>query len=118
MNIFHLDKLHVIPCEFNFRPDHCMYMQVCKAATGIRILHGNRGYFHVDKQPVFSAVYSAVEYYRLGTGMMRNFVKPLDEALADETVQKTNCGKAVDNVLAISKRLYADEDYSYYQEKI
>lgn len=57
---FHPDKLFVFNCEWNYRPDHCMYMSVCKAPSGVKIVHGNRGYFHSDKQPVFSAVYNTV----------------------------------------------------------
>jgi len=58
---FYPDKLYQYPCEWNYRPDHCMYMSVCKTAekNGIQIVHGNRGVLHNDKQPTFKAVYEA-----------------------------------------------------------
>jgi len=57
------DKLYVYPCRYNYRPDHCMYMSVCKSAEsqGVAVLHGSRGSFHAEKQPAFRAIYRAVE---------------------------------------------------------
>lgn len=55
------DKLYIFGCEWNYRPDHCMYSSTCSNAErfGASILHGSRGYFHADKQPTFKAVYDA-----------------------------------------------------------
>ena len=55
------DKLYIFGCEYNLRPDHCMYTSVCKTAEkfGVQIVHGNRGVFHKDKQPAFKAIYQA-----------------------------------------------------------
>ena len=55
------EHLYVYPCHFNYRQDHCMYGNKCKDAEqeGIRILHGNRGTYHNDKQPEFKSVYEA-----------------------------------------------------------
>ena len=38
-----------------------MYMSVCKTAEskGVKVIHGNRGVFHKDKQPAFKAIYQA-----------------------------------------------------------
>jgi len=60
---FHPEKLYVYPCNYNYRPDHCMYMSVCKPAekNGVYVLHGNRGSFHSEKQPAFKAIYTVVE---------------------------------------------------------
>lgn len=58
---FHRDKLYVFPCQFNYRADHCMYMNVCDAPDGVQILHGNRGYFHSLSQPIFKKIYSTIE---------------------------------------------------------
>ena len=55
------DQLYVYPCEWNYRPDHCMYMSVCKdiETRGISVLHGCRRVMHNEKQPAFKAVYTA-----------------------------------------------------------
>ncbi|TRZ26667.1 hypothetical protein HGM15179_000438 [Zosterops borbonicus] len=57
------ESLYVFPCQWNYRPDHCIYGSNCKAAEeeGIFILHGNRGVYHDDKQPTFRAVYEAIK---------------------------------------------------------
>lgn len=54
--------LYIFPCQWNYRPDHCMYGSNCKAAEeeGVSILHGNRGVYHDDKQPAFRVVYDAI----------------------------------------------------------
>ena len=57
-----VEKLRVLPCQWNYRPDHCMYGSVCKTAEteGVFIVHGNRGYYHNDKQPAFKAIYQSI----------------------------------------------------------
>lgn len=57
------DKLYLYSCRYNFRPDHCMYMSVCKPAEreGVAVIHGSRGFFHSEKQPAFQAIYRAFE---------------------------------------------------------
>lgn len=67
----HPAMLYLFGCNWNYRPDHCVYASVCKAAAvedkagkgnaeGIRLVHGNRGVFlHDDKQPEFRALYLA-----------------------------------------------------------
>lgn len=89
----HPDKLFVYPCEWNFRPDHCMYSSVCNTAEdeGVAIVHGSRGVFHNDKQPAFRALYEAVLEYRFEEDYSEYFLKPL-KARLKETVH-TNCGK-------------------------
>lgn len=113
---FHPDKLYVFPCQFNYRPDHCMYMSVCKAQNGVQILHGNRGYFHADKQPVFSIIYRLIEEYQLGMDVYRHLLMPLESALADETVQKTNCGKVSDLFLVRMKEVFKETADYYYSQ--
>jgi len=58
-----VDLLYQYSCEWNYRPDHCMYMSNCHAAElhGVSVLHGCRRAFHIDKWPVFRAIYQAVE---------------------------------------------------------
>lgn len=53
----------MFPCQWNYRPDHCIYGSNCQQAEqeGVFILHGNRGVYHDDKQPAFRAVYEAIQ---------------------------------------------------------
>lgn len=57
------ESLYVFPCQWNYRPDHCIYGSNCQQAEqeGVFILHGNRGVYHDDKQPAFRAVYQAIQ---------------------------------------------------------
>ncbi|XP_064082871.1 glucoside xylosyltransferase 2-like [Macrobrachium nipponense] len=90
---YHPDKLYVYGCEYNLRPDHCMYMSVCKAAEkkGVYVLHGNRGTFHSDRQPAFRAVYRAWEEYHLGEDLRQDLYYPMQRYLLK--VSNTTCGK-------------------------
>ena len=56
---FHTEGLLTFPCEWNTRPDHCMYGMHCQSSNsnGASIIHGNREVFHNEKQPAFKAVY-------------------------------------------------------------
>lgn len=69
INIFFAESpemLYVFSCDWNFRPDHCMYGSNCKAAeeSGVSIVHGNRRAFHDGKQPTFKAVYDAFAQHK------------------------------------------------------
>ncbi|XP_065163039.1 glucoside xylosyltransferase 2-like [Atheta coriaria] len=90
---FHPDKLFIYPCRYNFRPDHCMYMSVCKSAerAGVAVLHGSRGFFHSEKQPVFSSIYRAFEEFQLGNDIYEEFFMPLENYL--DLAGDSNCGK-------------------------
>ena len=61
-----LEFVYVYECDWNYRPDHCMYMSVCKDAevNGISVLHGNRGVLHNDQHPQFKAIYEAFNEVR------------------------------------------------------
>lgn len=61
------ESLYIFPCQWNYRPDHCMYGSNCKGAEqeGVSILHGNRGVYHDDKQPAFKVVYDAIHAVRI-----------------------------------------------------
>lgn len=60
------ESLYMFPCQWNYRPDHCIYGSNCQQAEqeGVFILHGNRGVYHDDKQPAFQAVYEAIQKVR------------------------------------------------------
>uniref|UniRef100_H2LDP8 Glucoside xylosyltransferase 1 n=1 Tax=Oryzias latipes TaxID=8090 RepID=H2LDP8_ORYLA len=89
--IFHHnpESLYVFPCQWNYRPDHCMYGSNCAQAEreGVFILHGNRGVYHNDKQPAFQAVYKTIQ-----KNLETSLLKPLEAALQSAT--HTYCGRA------------------------
>lgn len=99
----HPDLLYVFTCNWNFRPDHCMYGSNCKAAeiNGISVVHGNRAVFHSDKQPFFRAVYDAVSQCTLGEHVVK-FVHKLQRNLVP--FKDTDCGKLTEEVLKLPRQ--------------
>nr|XP_042120530.1 glucoside xylosyltransferase 1 isoform X2 [Peromyscus maniculatus bairdii] len=87
------ESLFVFPCQWNYRPDHCIYGSNCRGAEeeGVFILHGNRGVYHDDKQPAFRAVYEALRNCSFEDDAVRSLLKPLELEL-QKTVH-TYCGK-------------------------
>lgn len=60
---FNPGQLYLMPCEYNYRPDHCMYTSLCHAPDGLKIIHGNRASFHKSGQigqPIFSQIYDTM----------------------------------------------------------
>ncbi|XP_030371335.1 glucoside xylosyltransferase 1 isoform X2 [Scaptodrosophila lebanonensis] len=107
---YHPDKLYIIPCEYNYRPDHCMYMSICTSSQkGIKIIHGNRGYFHSDKQPLFRIIYEAIEKYQVGTSPYQNFLLPLQSSLIQQNINDSNCGKISNQAVLIANNLFINE---------
>ncbi|XP_055011164.1 glucoside xylosyltransferase 1-like isoform X2 [Boleophthalmus pectinirostris] len=94
--IFHHnpESLFVFPCEWNYRPDHCIYGSNCHTADqqGVFILHGNRGVFHDDKQPAFRVVYNAIQKYQFGEDLDKSLLEPLEASLTSTT--HTYCGRS------------------------
>ncbi|OBS70464.1 hypothetical protein A6R68_00993 [Neotoma lepida] len=88
-----LQSLFVFPCQWNYRPDHCIYGSNCREAEeeGVFILHGNRGVYHDDKQPAFRAMYEALRNCSFEGDAVRSLLKPLELEL-QKTVH-TYCGK-------------------------
>ncbi|XP_053111505.1 glucoside xylosyltransferase 1 isoform X4 [Hemicordylus capensis] len=87
------ESLFVFPCQWNYRPDHCIYGSNCQRAEkeGIFILHGNRGVYHDDKQPAFRAVYEAIKNYSFGDDLVHSLFLPLELEL--QKTQHTYCGR-------------------------
>lgn len=137
---YHPDKLFVLPCEYNFRPDHCMYMSICPAPSGIKVIHGkanesedphrrqhgdarsvykvkqyslagNRGYFHSDKQPIFKYISKAIEDWQLALDPYRHFLSPLIQSLRELPVVNSNCAKVTDKFLYKARQLFKDNFY-------
>ena len=96
-SLFYLcvESLFVFPCQWNYRPDHCIYGSNCQEAEeeGIFILHGNRGVYHDDKQPAFRAIYEALRnvalfFFKCFCGhaplVYRKFAHPLLQFSSDK----------------------------------
>lgn len=94
--IFHHNPecLLEVSCQWNYRPDHCIYGSNCASAEedGVCILHGNRGVYHDNKQPAFRAVYDAIQQYPFEEDPVSALLLPLEAALQNTT--HTYCGKA------------------------
>ncbi|XP_037952032.1 glucoside xylosyltransferase 1 [Teleopsis dalmanni] len=106
---YHPEKLYLMPCNYNYRADHCMYMNVCDISkNGVKILHGNRGYFHSAKQP-FRILYSSIQSLQLKNSPYQNFVLPMQEAMVDSHLFESNCGKVLKGLLS---KTVNDLDYA------
>ncbi|XP_052067056.1 glucoside xylosyltransferase 2-like isoform X2 [Mytilus californianus] len=90
---FNPDKLYVYPCEWNYRPDHCMYMSVCKDIdiNGVSVLHGCRRVMHNEKQPAFKAVYTAFKEHNFSSSIEKDLLKNLKKLLSKTS--NTPCGQ-------------------------
>nr|CAB3251447.1 glucoside xylosyltransferase 1-like [Phallusia mammillata] len=109
--IFHYnpEMLFTFPCKWNYRPDHCMYMPICKSANqeGVKVLHGCRRAFQEGtKWPTFRAVYKAIEDYNFNGDISTIFaaVKTNLEAL-----DKTHCTKNSYTILNTLKTMIQPE---------
>ncbi|XP_061901898.1 glucoside xylosyltransferase 2 isoform X2 [Entelurus aequoreus] len=93
--IFHYNPecLFIFPCQWNYRPDHCMYGSNCKGAEeeGVSILHGNRGVYHDDKQPAFKVVYDAIRDFPFEDNMFQSLFYPMQTNFLDTV--NTLCGR-------------------------
>lgn len=93
--IFHYNPecLFIFPCQWNYRPDHCMYGSNCKGAEeeGVSILHGNRGVYHDDKQPAFKVVYDAIRAFPFEDNMFQSLFYPIQTKFLDTV--NTLCGR-------------------------
>ncbi|XP_062852789.1 glucoside xylosyltransferase 2 [Trichomycterus rosablanca] len=93
--IFHYNPecLYTFPCQWNYRPDHCMYGSNCKGAEeeGVSILHGNRGVFHDDKQPSFKVMYDSIRNYPVGENMVQSLFYTIQTKFLDTV--NTLCGR-------------------------
>ncbi|XP_029141651.1 glucoside xylosyltransferase 2 [Protobothrops mucrosquamatus] len=90
---FNPECLYLFPCQWNYRPDHCMYGSNCKGAEeeGISILHGNRGVYHDDKQPTFKALYEVIRDFSFEDNLFQSMYYPLQSKFLN-TVH-TLCGR-------------------------
>lgn len=101
--IFHSneEKLFLFGCNWNYRPDHCIYSSVCKPAEtdGIKIIHGNRGVFLNEKQPIFKAMFNVFRRYKPNDHKRSLLDLVVDAKNALLTISKTSgCGR-ISNII-------------------
>ncbi|KAF6032428.1 GXYLT1 [Bugula neritina] len=88
--------VYIFDCSWNYRPDHCMYMSVCRPAElyGISVLHGNRGVLHNQNQPAFKSVYNAFNKYKFD-GLL-NLLKAMKVNLSKLKFEEGRCESVKD----------------------
>lgn len=107
---YHPDRLYQIDCEWNYRPDHCIYENNCQTATknGVQILHGSRSAFHNEKYEEFKSIYRVIDQWNFDQNLHRTLVVPLKNSF--KRFSTTNCGKTSDLfVKQISKEISASK---------
>nr|XP_054757673.1 glucoside xylosyltransferase 1-like [Lytechinus pictus] len=84
-------------CEWNYRPDHCMYSNNCRRTDehGIAVIHGNRGVYHNEKQLAFRAIYESFRDYTFGADLEMGLIQPLTQQLNQPSLSKNYCAQAV-----------------------
>lgn len=94
----HPELLYVYSCDWNYRPDHCMYGNNCRAAkdNGISVIHGNRGVYHNDKQVFFKEIYTTIRDFKPGDNV-QSLVTHLAENL--HAISDPYCGLMADSAL-------------------
>ena len=100
--------MYIYDCEWNYRPDHCMYGSNCKTAelNGAKVLHGCRRCFHNDKIPAFKAVYQVFDWYNFEKTRRGTLLKKLKKLYEDESISSSYCGKAGDNIFKTLKQSF------------
>jgi len=101
---YHPNQIYLLHCEHNYRPDHCMYTDQCSANSGIKIVHGSRGYFHkAENQPIFAQLYSAFQEHQLGNDPC-SIIKDVEYQL--EGTNSSNCNELSHKFLHIPKKIF------------
>ncbi|XP_022086385.1 glucoside xylosyltransferase 2-like [Acanthaster planci] len=106
---FHPELVYVYQCEWNVRPDHCMYSLNCHRVEkeGIGVIHGNRGVYHNEKQLPFRAIYEAFRDYQFGTDLNSGLVQPLKQRFTQSDVASMYCTKGLQHPLIATLQRYA-----------
>lgn len=106
---YHPEKLYLLDCDSNYRPDQCTYGPACPSAMkhGAQVLHGSRSAFHNSNQPAFSAAHRAAREYKLGSDPYKNFYMPLLTYL--RAAPESNCGK-LEEAFTKLPRFYFDKE--------
>ena len=94
--MFCLEQIYEFSCEWNYRPDHCIYENNCQKAqiNGVKILHGCRSAFHNDKYEEFKSIYQIIHQWKFNSTLKSSLLHPIRNNL--QKFSSTNCGKTSD----------------------
>ncbi|XP_033125689.1 glucoside xylosyltransferase 2-like [Anneissia japonica] len=94
---YHPDRVFIFPCEWNFRPNHCIWFKSCFRTNiqGVSIIHGSHKVFHSDKNWPFRIVYEAFLKYKLGLTPETHLVQNLQRKLSKLKSSDLFCGKTL-----------------------
>lgn len=106
-------EVHILPCEYNYRSDHCMhYNDLCEAKRGVSIIHGSRGAFHdaIEDDPMFRQIYLMFKQIELNDlrANANLFIETLKEI--ETKTSEFNCNRLSDKILSKLKRSFLDQD--------
>jgi UDP-xylose:glucoside alpha-1,3-xylosyltransferase len=59
------DALYELPCDYNFRTEHCVESTACTAPEGIKIFQANRDVFFGNKDIIFRNLHGVIEKVKL-----------------------------------------------------
>ena len=107
---FHPELVYVYPCEWNFRPDHCMYSLNCKRIIqeGVAVIHGNQEVYRNDKQRPFRIIFEVFRDFQFGTDLNSGLIQPLRQRFKKQDVASMYCTKALQHPLIVTLQKYSN----------
>ena len=105
--------MYEFSCDWNYRPDHCIYENNCQQAktNGIKILHGCRRAFHNDKYPEFQSIYQIINQWKFDSNLKNSLLIKLKNNL--KKFSSTNCGKTSEIFTKHLSKEISSIDYSW-----
>ncbi|CAF3900463.1 unnamed protein product [Rotaria magnacalcarata] len=90
---YYPEQVYEFSCNWNYRPDHCMYENNCQMAKldGIKIIHGCRSAFHNDKYQEFKSIYEVILNWNFNSNIKSSLLTKIQSNLKKYSL--TNCGK-------------------------
>jgi hypothetical protein len=104
--------MYEFSCDWNYRPDHCIYENNCPMAEfdGIKILHGCRSAFHNDKYPEFKSIYQIINQWKFESNLKSSLLTKIKLNLKNFSL--TNCGKSHEIFTKHLSKEISSYDYS------
>ncbi|CAF0843767.1 unnamed protein product [Rotaria sordida] len=91
---YYPEQIYEFGCDWNYRPDHCVYENNCQMAKldGIKIIHGCRSAFHNDKYQEFKSIYQVIHNWKFDSNLKYSLLTEIKNNLKNYSL--TNCGKS------------------------
>jgi hypothetical protein len=105
--------MYEFSCDWNYRPDHCIYENNCQVAKsdGIKILHGCRRAFHNDKYQEFKSIYQIINDWKFDFNLKTSLLSEIKTILQNYSL--TNCGKSREIFTKHLSKEISSLDYSF-----